>query len=74
MGIGLNLKKLRSKTKYSQQDIAERLGIDRMTYANWENEKTEPCASHISELVKTFGVTFDELFGAEIKTCPKCGE
>lgn len=38
MGIGTNLKKLRSKTKLSQQDIAAKLNIDRMTYANWESE------------------------------------
>ncbi len=38
MGVGTNLKRLRSKTKFSQQDIADKLNIDRVTYANWESE------------------------------------
>ncbi len=40
MGVGTNLKRLRSKTKLSQQEIADMLGLDRNTYTNWENETT----------------------------------
>jgi transcriptional regulator with XRE-family HTH domain len=32
MGVGTNLKRLRSKTKFSQQQIADMLGLDRNTY------------------------------------------
>lgn len=38
MGVGTNLKRLRNKTKLSQQEIADKLNIDRATYINWENE------------------------------------
>jgi len=65
MGIGTKLSILRSQTKYSQQDIAEKLGIDRNTYANWESEKTEPCASQISKLAEVYDVTVSELFEEE---------
>lgn len=41
MGVGTNLKRLRSKTKFSQQEIADMLGLDRNTYTNWENETTD---------------------------------
>mgnify|MGYP003610216771 FL=1 len=47
MSIGLKLKKLRSKTKYSQQDIANLLGVDKNTYANWESELNDIKSEHI---------------------------
>ena len=36
MGVGTNLKRLRNKTKFSQQEIADMLNLDRSTYVNWE--------------------------------------
>lgn len=57
MAIGTNLKKLRSNTKYSQQDIADFLEIDRVTYANWENETTDVKSQYIPKLAEIFGVT-----------------
>lgn len=33
MSVGANLRKLRMRTKFSQRDIADRLGIDRNTQA-----------------------------------------
>jgi len=68
MSIGQKLLILRSQTKYSRQDIADKLGINQKTYANWESEKTEPSASYIPELAKVFDVTIDELFEEETET------
>lgn len=68
MSLGQNLRKLRSKTKYSQKDIADLLEIDRNTYANWESEKTEPSARHIPELANIFNVEIAVLFEEEINT------
>ena len=68
MSIGAKLRKLRSQTKYSQQDIAGKLDIDRNTYANWENGKTKPSVRCIPVLAKIFGVTIDELFEEETET------
>lgn len=62
MGIGTNLKRLRSKTKYSNQDIADLLGIDRNTYANWESETTDIKSQYIPKLADIFNVTIQELF------------
>lgn len=34
MGLETNIKRLRNKTKFSHQEIADMLGIDRNTYTN----------------------------------------
>lgn len=36
MSIGKNLRRLRAKRKISQQEVADQLGIDRVTYINWK--------------------------------------
>lgn len=62
MGIGENLKRLRSKTKYSNQDIADLLGVDRNTYANWENGTTDVKSQFIPQLADIFKVKIQDLF------------
>lgn len=66
--IGTNLKKLRSKTKYSQQDIADMLEVDRVTYTNWENETTDVKSQYIPKLAEIFGVNIQDLFTTDHKT------
>jgi transcriptional regulator with XRE-family HTH domain len=62
MGVGTNLKRLRSKTKFSQQEISDMLGVDRNTYNNWENETTDIKSQHIEKLAEIFGVSILDLF------------
>jgi transcriptional regulator with XRE-family HTH domain len=62
MGVGTNLKRLRSKTKFSQQEISDMLGVDRNTYNNWENETTDIKSQHIEKLAEIFDVSILDLF------------
>ncbi|MCA6067183.1 helix-turn-helix domain-containing protein [Chryseobacterium sp. RG1] len=62
MGVGTNIKRLRNKTKFSHQEIADMLGIDRNTYANWENEATDIKSQFIPKLAEIFGVSIQDLF------------
>ncbi|GAA5091875.1 hypothetical protein GCM10023210_20040 [Chryseobacterium ginsengisoli] len=62
MGVGTNLKRLRSKTKFSQQEIADMLGIDRNTYTNWENESTDIKSQFIPKLAEIYEVSILDLF------------
>ena len=39
--IGMNLKYLRKKYGYSQEDLAERLEVSRQSVAKWENEVSQ---------------------------------
>lgn len=65
MAIGTNLRKLRRNTKYSQQDIADLLNIDRVTYTKWENENTDVKSQYIPKLAEIFDVEISELFNFE---------
>ncbi|KUJ57600.1 MULTISPECIES: helix-turn-helix transcriptional regulator [Chryseobacterium] len=67
MGIGTNLKRLRSKTKYSNQEIADLLGVDRNTYASWESESTDVKSQYIPQLADIFKVRIQDLFDDEQK-------
>lgn len=67
MGVGTNLKRLRSKTKLSQQEIADMLGLDRNTYTNWENETTDIKSQYIPKLAEIFKVSILDLFDNERK-------
>lgn len=62
MSIGINLRKLRAKTKYSQRDIAELLGVDKNTYANWENNTNDVKSEYIPKLASIFEVEIKDLF------------
>ena len=68
MGVGANLRRLRSKTKYSQQNMSDMLSIDRNTYANWEKESHDIKSEYIPELANIFGVEIKELFESGTKT------
>ncbi len=62
MSIGTNLRKLRTRSKLSQEEVADHLGIDRKTYANWENEYNDIKSEYIPSLAKIFDVEISELF------------
>ena len=62
MDIANNLKKLRSRSKISQQEIADTLGIDRRTYIGWEAGISDVKSQYIPELAKLFNVEVGELF------------
>ncbi|WP_294287056.1 helix-turn-helix transcriptional regulator [uncultured Chryseobacterium sp.] len=64
MGIGTNLKKLRTKARFSQQEIADMLGLDRNTYNRWENESTDIKSQYIPKLAEIFQVSILDLFEA----------
>ena len=60
--IGDKLRKLRSERNISQQSVADKLEIDRKTYANWEANIADVRGSFIPKLAEIFGVEIAELF------------
>ena len=60
-----NLVLLRSFYGYSQEEIAEKIGISRQAYAKWEKGTTIPDIEKCSLLADVYGTTIDSLVKTE---------
>lgn len=60
-----NLVMLRGLHGFSQEQIAERIGISRQAYAKWESGETIPDVMKCYKLAETYGTTVDELLHTE---------
>lgn len=62
MELGLTIKKLRLKEGFTQEKLAEQLGVSFQTVSKWENNVCMPDIAMLPKLSILFGVTIDELF------------
>lgn len=62
-----NLVILRSINGFSQEDVAERIGISRQAYAKWEKGETTPDIERCLKLAELYGTTIDALVKSECK-------
>lgn len=60
-----NLLMLRNLYGYSQEQIAEKIGISRQAYAKWESGTTLPDIEKCRLLADVYGVTIDSLLKTE---------
>lgn len=60
-----NLIMLRNLRGYSQETIAEKIGISRQAYAKWESGATVPDIEKCSLLAEVYGTTIDSLVRTE---------
>ena len=60
-----NLVMLRKLNGYSQEEIAERIGISRQAYAKWESGATIPDVEKCSLLAEVYSTTVDGLLRTE---------
>lgn len=65
MGIGNNIKRLRTARKLSQEYLADELGVSRQAVSKWETGQTEPTAKNLVQLAHLFEVTVSDLVGEE---------
>lgn len=56
-----NLVILRNMVGFSQEEVAEKLGISRQAYAKWEKGQTIPDVESCAVLAELYGVTIDSL-------------
>lgn len=63
-----NLKSLRIDNDYSQQKLADLLGISRSRYANYENALSEPSLDILISLSNIFNCSVDDLLKIKINT------
>lgn len=60
-----NLILLRTLKGYSQEEIAEKIGISRQAYAKWEKGETIPDVDKCNKLAVLYNTTIDNLLNAE---------
>ena len=60
-----NLAMLRNIHGFSQEEIAERIGISRQAYAKWESGATVPDVEKCRLLAELYGTTVDSLIRTE---------
>ena len=56
-----NISRLRNVNGYSQEEVAEKIGISRQAYAKWEKGETIPDVERCQKLAELYGVTIDSL-------------
>lgn len=59
--ISENIMKLRKQKGFSQEEVAEKIGVSRQTIAKWENGDSIPDVVYSSALADLFDVTIDNL-------------
>lgn len=57
-----NLKFLRESLKLSQEDLANKLGVELGTISHWENKRREPKMDMVLKIANVFNVDDDILF------------
>lgn len=60
-----NLIMLRSIHGYSQEEVAEKIGISRQAYSKWESGATIPDIEKCERLAQVYGISIDSLVKTE---------
>ena len=66
--LGQNLKDIRIKHKYKQEEIATKLGVTKQTISNWERGERTPDINSLIELANIYHITLDTLIGSDNRT------
>ena len=61
--LGQRLKELREEKGFTQKQLAEKLGINSVTYLHYEKEQREPPLALLADISRFYGVTVDYLLG-----------
>lgn len=65
------LAELRRTHGYSQEELAEKLGISRQAVSKWERAESAPDTDNLIALSRLYGVTLDELLGLKVPVRPE---
>ena len=62
-----NLKKIRKDNNFSQEDLAEKLGVSRQAISKWESGVAYPEMDKIIQIAKMFNINIDDLLKNDIR-------
>lgn len=63
MSIGEKLFELRKRYGYSQEQVAEKIGVARQTISKWELNETSPDLESAKKLAQLYHISLDEMVG-----------
>ena len=63
--VAYRLVKLRKKYGYSQEELADKLGLSRQAVSKWERAEASPDTDNLICLAKLYGVSLDELLATD---------
>ena len=61
MGIANNIKRLRTENNWTQEQLAEKVGVTRATVTQWETGWSQPRMGAVQRLAGAFGVSVSEV-------------
>ena len=61
------LTKLRKEHGFSQEDLADKLGVSRQAVSKWERGEATPDMDNLIELSKIYNISLDEVVGNKIE-------
>ena len=65
--IANRLYTLRKKYGFSQEELAEKIGVSRQAVSKWERSESSPDTENLLALSKIYGVTIDEMLNKDIE-------
>lgn len=66
MDLGKKFLDLRKNSGFSQEELAEKLGVSRQTISKWELNESSPDLKQAKELSRIFKVSLDELINNDV--------
>jgi transcriptional regulator with XRE-family HTH domain len=69
--LGLRIRLARTRTRMSQAELADRIGISRNAMNRIESGLTDPRASRITAIARALGTTTDYLLGMTDESEPR---
>ena len=63
LNLGENIRKYRKRIDWTQEQLADRLGVSCQSVSRWESGNGYPDMEHLPTLARLFSVTMDELLG-----------
>ena len=68
MGFGEKLSRLRKSAGFTQEDLAEKLGVSRQAVARWEAEETSPDIHTLLGICEVFHVSADYMIHSDYES------
>lgn len=67
VGMGNSFFNARKRKGFSQEEVAEKLGVSRQTISKWELDETLPDIHQAKKLAVLYGLSLDELVSFDIQ-------